>query len=48
MVRPSAGFPTWATNNEVDPVTGVQNKTEPSTEFKLSGLKRGNLYLEHI
>lgn len=49
MVRPSAGFPTWATNNEVDPVTGVQNKTEPSTEFKLSGLKRGEpLFRTHV
>lgn len=49
MVRPSAGFPTWATNIELDPVTGAPNKAEPSTEFKFSGLKRGEpLYRAHV
>lgn len=32
--------PEWATNSEVDPITGAPNKLEPSGEFKLSGLKR--------
>ncbi len=32
--------PEWATNDEVDGVTGAPNKLEPTGEFKLSGLKR--------
>lgn len=38
-IRPDK-LPEWASVDEVDPITGANNKREPTTEFKLSGLKR--------
>ena len=39
MATPTS-YPEWAINDEQDPITGAENKLEPTTEFKLSGLKR--------
>lgn len=39
MSRP-AKFPQWAQNLETDPITGAENKLEPTAEFKLDGLQR--------
>jgi hypothetical protein len=32
--------PRWATQTQIDPLTGALNKVEPTEEFKLSGLLR--------
>lgn len=34
-------FPDWAENLVTDSITGAENKLEPTTEFKLDGLQRG-------
>lgn len=39
MVKP-VSFPQWATAGQLDPITGAPNKVEPTSEFKVSGLKR--------
>jgi hypothetical protein len=40
MAKPTV-LPRWAEVDEQDPITGAENKVEPTEEFKLSGLKRG-------
>ncbi len=39
MSRPDK-FPQWAENLQTDPITGAENKLEPTAEFKLDGLQR--------
>lgn len=42
MAKPTTPL-RWAENDETDSLTGAANKVEPTEEFKLSGLKRGQL-----
>lgn len=40
MATKPTEYPRWADNTVIDPITGANNKVEPTEEFKLSGLLR--------